>query len=127
MKIQFFAIAIGLLTDLILSVLAAPLEQLVILTPTTGRENATFYISSLIFGLIATLIGGAVTAYLSRSNKMANTSIYGILEECLGLALLFVTPAPFWFTFLSMLFIIPASLSGACHPDGPRWGYVRSA
>ena len=118
MKIHFIAIAIGLLTDLLLSVFVAPLEQLMMLTPTTGRENATFYISSLILGLIAILIGGAVTAYLSHSNKMANAAIYGILEECLGLALLFVTPAPFWFIFLSMLFIIPASLFGAYLVNG---------
>jgi hypothetical protein len=113
MKVHTLAIAAGIITDFLLSVLVAPLEQLMMLTPVMGQENAISFISSLILGLIAIIAGGAVTAHLSSSSKMSNAAIYGILEVCLGISLTFFTPAPVWFIILSILFIFPASLGGA--------------
>lgn len=104
------AIALGVIVDLALSFIVAPLELFVI---GVGEHSPYLYHWSLVSGLIAVAIGAYVTSRKSPSHKIFNAAIFGLIQVVIGLALALFVPAPLWFYIASSALVVPASLIGA--------------
>lgn len=72
-------------------------------------------ISSLLFDLLLTLLGGYLTASIANSSELKNAFLMGLLSEFASLVLLFVVKpnsVPFWYHLISLLLTIPLALLG---------------
>ena len=118
MTLHPFAIFLGIITDLALSLIVGPLLLFFL---GVGESSPYLYHWSLVLGLIAVLIGGYVTSLKSRSSKIFNATIFGVIEVVIGLAIVVFVPMPLWFNIASFGLMIPASLLGAymALPRGP--------
>lgn len=73
-------------------------------------------ITSLLFDLLLTLLGGYLTASLAKSSESKNAFLMGLLSEFTSLILLFVVKpnsVPFWYHLISLLLTMPLALLGA--------------
>lgn len=111
MKIHAKAIFLGLATDILLSLFVGGLILLVIFGPADTRP--VVYIGSLVFGLIATMVGGYVTSRKSPDSKFTNATIFGVAGVLIGFLGAGFMAMPLWFNIASAILIIPAALLGA--------------
>ncbi|HUO50186.1 MAG TPA: hypothetical protein VMU25_01285 [Candidatus Paceibacterota bacterium] len=112
MKLHPFAILLGVITDLVLSVVVG-----LIVSGFAGLDNhnSSFFAAwSLLLGLAALAVGGYVTAWRAISSKLFNATIFGIIEMLVGLGALVISPPmPIWFVVSSLILTVPAGLLGA--------------
>ena len=71
---------------------------------------------ALLFVLLAyalgSFFGGLITAIISKSSKVINAIIVGIVLLIFGLINLLIIPHPVWFTVVSILLYIPCAYIG---------------
>jgi hypothetical protein len=119
MKFSAIAIVVGVVTDLVLTVLGS----LILFLVGIGSTSPALYAWSLVLGLVAVAGGGYVAARSSQKSKIFNTLIYGIVEVFIGLAFaVFSTEVPLWFDIVGSILTIPAALVGAYCAGG---GHIR--
>jgi hypothetical protein len=104
------AIVLGVITDLVPSLIVGPVMLLFL---GVGENSPYLYHWSLALGLVAVIIGACVTSLKSPSSKVFNAIIFGAIQVLLGLVIVAFVPMPLWFNVTSSVLIIPASLLGA--------------
>ena len=108
MKIK--AIALGTLTDLVLSLICAlPVGILGAILHRAHGSKATFetflhsnmllMLLSLFVGLVAVCVGGGVTAYVAKEKRVWNAFLMGVVTSLIGI--LFSLSLPIWFNIAS--------------------------
>lgn len=109
MNIYPKALLIGVLVDILISVIIVPFVFWL-----AGASATSPYILqlSLFAGLLAIAAGGFATATFARSSKIANAGLFGVVEVMLGIGLSFLIVAPAWFNVASLGLMIPASIIG---------------
>ena len=105
------AIFRGFVADVVLTLLGG-----VLLLALMGVDNVNTtrgQVASFIFGSIATIVSGHVTASRSPDSKFANVVVLGILGVVFVFVIAAYSPIPMWQTILCALVIIPLALLGA--------------
>jgi hypothetical protein len=111
MKVYYWAIVLGLLTDFAASTVVSILLVIFHLPP-EGTEIAVF---ALILGLPAITLGGYVTARKSLTDKYFNTFIMGTVDLLLSIPVAYFAvgdSVPVWFHILAFILTIPAAVLG---------------
>lgn len=109
MKLHPKAIFIGIVTDIVLS----ESSSLGLSIFGFNANYPSLYVWSLILGLIGVAAGGYVTSWKSKSSKVFNVIVFGIVEILIGLFIALFISMPLWFNVASFILIIPAALLGA--------------
>ena len=110
MSLHFKAIFLGVITDLLLSLVVGPI---VLALFGVGENSPYLYHWSLVLGLVAVIAGGYVTSWKSLSSKLFNTTVFGVIEIVIGLTFVLFIAMPLWFNIASLVLMVPASLLGA--------------
>lgn len=123
-RLNFKAILLGVLTDLVASFLLALVAGFVIAVtlitkgtppsaiPARLLSDPNLFLFSLVGGLLAEALGGFVAGKLAR----ADHALHGAIVGAIGVILSWLFDSktyPMWFTVASLLLIIPAAVGGA--------------
>jgi hypothetical protein len=111
MKIHPFAIFLGLIVSVVVSVVAG---TLLLLAGLALADTAT-HIFSVIFGSAGLVVAGFIVSRKSSSDKYLNTSILGAICMLQNLAAAFTTLSntPLWFRLIAVPLNILFPLLGA--------------
>lgn len=122
MHMKIKAIAFGVLTDLIGSILVAiPIGVIgAVIHFSHGGSPDTFetflhgnmplMISSLVLGLAAVMASGVVTAYVAKQNRVWNAFLMGVVTTLIAIP--FSLSLPLWFNVASFLLMVPSAILG---------------
>ncbi len=119
-KIRFLALLAGLAFDLVgtlvFAVVLGAVGAVVAISNGMGVEvflekmqtDALFLLVQYAGGIVFTLGGAFLVAYLSRPYSLLNSFLYGLVSTLFGL--LFIFALPIWYSVLCVLTVIPVSL-----------------
>jgi hypothetical protein len=125
-RLKVSAIVLGILTDFVFSGIIAIALLFVfggsahISASTTGDNQlnlgvpSTFYIASLVGGLLACIIAGYVTARMAKTSELLHAACVGVVGMLFGLISPIIggSSYPIWFQVLSYLLVLPSCVLG---------------
>lgn len=124
---KIIAIALGIIVDLVFSgLLAIPLHIYGILDYLVSGgtldtyeaylyRNVPLMSTAILLGSSAVILGGGITAYVAKVNRMRNASLMGFLLLFIMIPLSRNTP--FWFNALGFAITVPCALLGGWMVD----------
>ncbi|MBM4851128.1 hypothetical protein ACNO65_24435 [Vibrio campbellii] len=103
-KIDFWAIGLGTLVDLVMSIIIGFFAQ-----GLAGRTPLPLW-NALVLGLICVVLGGYVTAKVAQKYEVYNSVLFGLIG--ILISLLGINHVPVWYSTLSIVLVVPFAFLG---------------
>ncbi|MDK9756750.1 hypothetical protein KIV40_15370 [Vibrio sp. D173a] len=103
-KIDFRAIGLGTLVDLVMTVILSFSAQIL-----AGSTPLPLWIS-FVLGMICVVLGGYVTTKTSQEYEVINLVLFGLIG--ILICLFGINLVPVWYSILSIVLMLPAAFLG---------------